>query len=380
MTTRWEWIEALERCAGPVVAAMSEGLLRKEMPVEHRPESADRGRFSHLEALGRTLAGIAPWLELAGGGAEEKAARDRLRRQVQGALAHAVDPGSPDVLDFGAGNQTVVDAAFLGLGLLRGWSRVWEPLPEAVKAGIVAGMRVTRPFTPYFNNWLLFSAMVEVFLHRAGAEADLVRIEYALRQHEQWYCGDGHYGDGPAFHADYYNSFVIQPFLVVICEEMAGVPGIWQEMREGVRQRARRYAGVQERMIGADGTFPPLGRSLCYRFGVFHHLAQMALEQDLPGDVTPGGVRCGMTAVLRRLMQGAGVFDAGGWLRIGLAGHQPALGEGYISTGSLYLTCCGFLPLGLPEEAAFWADADASWTSKRIWGGENLPADHALKM
>jgi hypothetical protein len=30
-----------------------------------------------------------------------------------------------------------------------------------------------------------------------------------LRQHEQWYRGDGIYGDGPEFDWDYYNSFVM---------------------------------------------------------------------------------------------------------------------------------------------------------------------------
>ena len=31
-----------------------------------------------------------------------------------------------------------------------------------------------------------------------------------------WYKGDGVYGDGPPFHWDYYNSFVIQPMLLNI--------------------------------------------------------------------------------------------------------------------------------------------------------------------
>jgi hypothetical protein len=41
-----------------------------------------------------------------------------------------------------------------------------------------------------------------------------MRVDYALRQHHQWYKGDGAYGDGPYFHWDYYNSFVIQPMLL----------------------------------------------------------------------------------------------------------------------------------------------------------------------
>lgn len=62
--------------------------------------------------------------------------------------------------------------------------------------------------------------MVETALYHMGEECDFMRIDYALRQHEQWYQGDGLYGDGPQFHADYYNSFVIQPMLVDIITKM----------------------------------------------------------------------------------------------------------------------------------------------------------------
>ena len=71
---------------------------------------------------------------------------------------------------------------------------------------------------PGFNNWLLFSATVEAGLHALGAHWDRMRVDYALRQHEQWYKGDGAYGDGPDFHWDYYNSFVIQPMLLDVLD------------------------------------------------------------------------------------------------------------------------------------------------------------------
>jgi hypothetical protein len=143
-------------------------------------------------------------------------------------------------------------------------------------------------------------------------------------------------------------------------------------------ERARRYAAVQERMIAPDGSFPPLGRSLTYRFGVFHHLALMALWETLPEGVTPTQVRCGLSAVLERLLGAPGTFDQNGWLTIGVAGCQPALGEEYISTGSLYLFTCGFLPLGLAQEHPFWSAADEDWTAKKIWSGRDVMPDHCL--
>src|SRR5439155_55188 len=82
----------------------------------------------------------------------------------------------------------------------------------------------------------------------------------ALRQHEQWYKGDGIYGDGPALHFDYYNSFVIHPMLIDVLDACRDEVPAWKELTDRVDQRARRYAAIQERRIAPDGRFPPFGR------------------------------------------------------------------------------------------------------------------------
>src|SRR6185437_789407 len=108
--------------------------------------------------------------------------------------------------------------------------------------------------------------------------------------------------------------------------------------------RAKRYAAIQERLIAPDGSFPAIGRSITYRCGAFHLLAQMALNGELPDGVSGAQVRSAMTAAMRRIMDAPGTFDANGWLQIGFCGHQPHLGETYISTGSLYLCAVALLP------------------------------------
>ena len=142
--------------------------------------------------------------------------------------------------------------------------------------------------------------------------------------------------------------------------------------------RASRYAAIQERLIAPEGTFPAVGRSIAYRCGAFQTLAQMALLGELPGPLAPGGVRGALTAVMRRTLDAPGTFDAEGWLRVGLCGHQPHLGESYISTGSLYLCAAVLLPLGLAPSHAFWTAPAAPWTARRLWNGEDGAADHAL--
>ena len=143
-------------------------------------------------------------------------------------------------------------------------------------------------------------------------------------------------------------------------------------------KRAVRYAAIQERLINPDGTFPIIGRSIAYRAGAFQHLANMALVGQLPEGVSPAQVRSALTAVIRKTTERPDTFDARGWLQIGMYGHQPALGERYISTGSLYLCAEVLLPMGLPATHEFWAAPSADWTSRKVWSGADIPADHAI--
>ncbi|HEV2445302.1 MAG TPA: DUF2264 domain-containing protein, partial [Candidatus Sulfopaludibacter sp.] len=58
------WLRTLEKLAGPVLRHLAAGTLKRSMPVECATGNvADRRKYTHLEALGRLLAGIAPWLE-----------------------------------------------------------------------------------------------------------------------------------------------------------------------------------------------------------------------------------------------------------------------------------------------------------------------------
>jgi hypothetical protein len=346
------------------------------MPVEG---GADRRTVTHLEALGRTLAGVAPWIEQAADDTAEGRARGLFARLAAEALRNATDPASPDALNFTEGGQPLVDAAFLAHAIVRAPNTLWTSLDPLTRHRLTASLVSTRRIPPGYNNWLLFSAMVEAALCRAGEPWDEVRVDYALRQHESWYKGDGVYGDGPAFHWDYYNSFVIQPMLLDVLAVCGDTREAWRAMRAPAAARARRYAAIQERLVAPDGSFPALGRSIAYRCGAFQLLAQVALRRELPGDVPPAQARAALDAVIRRTLDAPGTFDTNGWLRIGLCGHQPQVGERYISTGSLYLAATTFLPLGLPADDAFWVGPGQAWTGRRAWNGEAFPIDGALK-
>ena len=373
------WIATLQRIAEPVLTALSQAKLHATMPVEapHRNE-ADRRLYTHLEAIGRLLTGIAPWLESGLNTGPEGALRQRYAELARASVRSAVDPASPDYMNFSHGAQPVVDAAFLAQAVLRAPTELWQKLDAPAQSNLLKALRATRVIQPGFNNWLLFSATIEACLCRLGEDWDRMRVDYAVRQHEQWYKGDGVYGDGPTLHWDYYNSFVIHPMLLDVLDTVSDKGKSWEPLRAPILQRAQRYAAIQERLIGPDGTYPAVGRSLAYRFGAFQVLALMALRKQLPGRVTPEQVRCALTAVIRKSIEAPGTFDSHGWLTIGFCGHQPSIGESYISTGSLYLCSAALLPLGLPPDDVFWSGAPKMWTSQKLSTGEDVPADHAI--
>jgi hypothetical protein len=62
-----------------------------------------------------------------------------------------------------------------------------------------------------------------------------------------------------------------------------------------------------------------------------------------------------------------------------------AVGTTYGSIGSvnrqafpvLHNLSEAFIMLGLPETDVFWQGKDLPWTTKKIWDGKVIPADHA---
>lgn len=375
------WLGHVERVSEPVLEALRQRTLRRTMLVEAAPGERDaRAVGTHLEALGRLLAGLAPWLELdasPGETAQETALRNRFRDCSLAGIASGLDPSSPDYMHFGASSQTLVDSSFLALALLRAPRQLLDKLDATSRKRLVDALVTQRSVQPGFNNWLLFAAMNEALLKALDQQWDRMRVDYALRSLESWYVGDGVYGDGPHFHWDYYDSFVMQPYLLQLMDTVGDESPAWAAMRGPIHRHARRYAAIQERLIAPDGSYPAIGRSLTYRCGAFQLLADAARRHMLPEPVTGPQVRCALAAVMRRTLEPAGTFDSAGWLQIGLAGHQPGLGETYISTGSLYLCSAAWLPLGLAPSDEFWSGPPQPWTSQKLWSGENAHADHA---
>jgi hypothetical protein len=373
------WVDMLSRITLPVLESLSQDKLKARMPVEAFPNTLDgRKKVTYLEGFGRSMAGLSPWLELGSDTTTEGKLRNKFLTMATSSLRNAVTPSTADYMNFTEGRQPLVDAAFLAHALIRAPKQLWGNLDRTTQGHLISALRATRAIKPYYSNWLLFTAMVEAALLKFAKDHDAVRIDYAIKQHEAWYKGDGLYGDGPDFHFDYYNSYVIQPMMLDIVKTVFEETGEMKDQVALFTNRTKRYAEIQERLISPEGTFPPIGRSIAYRCGAFQALAQMALQKQLSEALPPAQVRSALTAVINKTMDAPGTFDKDGWLTIGLAGHQPGIGEPYISTGSLYLCTVAFLPLGLPATDEFWSSPSVDWTSKKAFSGKDFPIDKAF--
>lgn len=370
--SRHFWLVEMDKMVGPVLSNLANDQLKENMP-KRIPSISDSPEFriqvQYLEVIGRVFSGIAPWLDLEEGDAYELELREKYRKWVIDGLVNAMDSTANDFLRFDIGNQQLVDASFLALGLLRSnW--IWDNLPDETKRRLIDAFKSTRNYTPYFSNWLLFSAVIETFLADKGENWDQMRVNLTINQFEQWYVGDGVYKDGVYFAYDYYNSYVIHPYLTAIVDGLEGKVAGQVLHAESIKKRNARYAVILERLIMADGTYPASGRSIIYRGAAFHHLANMAFLDRLPEELTPASVREALTAVISKTLTHEGTYHKDGWLSIGLHGNQPKLGDSYNNQGSPYLAATVFLPLGLSPSSPFWSDPAEPWTSKRIWSGD----------
>lgn len=375
------WVESLTRIAGPVLTNLSNETLKKNMPFESLSNETLRRQVSYLEAVGRTICGIAPWLELGPDNTEEGKLRAQyITLTVQG-LKHAVDPDSPDYLVFdNRHSQPLVDAAHLAQGLLRAPKQLWRNLDAETQARVITELKKTRSIKPKESNWLLFASMVEAALLEFTNEYDTQRLYHGVNRFcKEWYKGDGWYGDGKELHLDYYNSFIIHPMLTDVLRIMKkhGLEGGEFLDRQLIRQQ--RFAAQLERLISPEGTYPVVGRSIVYRFGAFHALSQASLLDILPKELPRAQVRCALTAVMKRALDSPQTFDGGGWLKIGVSGSQINMSESYINTGSVYLCATIFVLLGLPAEHPLWSDPYTEWTNLKVWKGIDIGVDKALR-
>ena len=192
-------VGVMTRVSGPVLQALSENKLKETFPV--RDWDKHRQHCTCIEAFARTLAGVAPWVELGPDLTTEGKLREKFGLMARRSLINATDPKSPDYLSFGHSStvhrQALVEAAYVAQALLRAPKVLWEPLTESQMQNVIASLKTSRSLKPFKNNWLLFASMVEAAIWHYTGDLQKGRLKYGLDKFRQWYLGDGVHGDGP---------------------------------------------------------------------------------------------------------------------------------------------------------------------------------------
>ena len=152
---RKEWLNALLTIVNPVLNALEKGELKKTMPLSFHNERAE---FAPLEAFGRSMTGLAPWLEADSEGLdeEERDLQKEYREKALRCIEMAANPSSPDFMVFDRGGQPLMDAAFLAHGIVRAQSALGAALPFETRRHLADALRSSRKIAACNSNWIFF--------------------------------------------------------------------------------------------------------------------------------------------------------------------------------------------------------------------------------
>jgi hypothetical protein len=293
----------------------------------------------------------------------------------------SLDTDSKLYLDYkNMGDQVIVEMANLAIAFLR-TPYLWTQIDNITKNKIREAMKFAYNYVfQHQNNWILFKCIIGIFLYKNKWLNDLLPVYFFLQHFETYYIGDGWYKDGPSFHMDYYNSFVILPFLVTIYKELQFINHNYTKYYESTLKKIERHSEFLERLISENGTFPIFGRSAVYRTAIFHALSYTVYLDQLPKSLSYGQVREALNAVIKRMYITSRdhILDEHNYLKLGFSEYQPNMANPYSNSGSVYFALLIFLPLGLDKDHPFWTSTSEDWSQKKLWNYQSIPIDEYL--
>ncbi len=328
----------------------------------------------YIELFARTWLGISPLL-------------NKNNHEIDNLAFNALDSFFSGYIDFKkadnvqVGNQLMVEMANIVISFLRNHD-LWNIVNDTTKKNICQTLLYTSKLTPHSNNWILFKIVIDIFLYDKKYINNIHPTLVLLNNFEKnFYVGDGWYRDGVIFHMDYYNSFVILPFLYDIYKYLNSH---FSEQKYKTKYyetilKLQRHSEFLERIIAQDGTFPLFGRSMVYRCAVFHALVYCAYLHLLPNTLSYGQVRCALDKVVDNLFN-ENIYNKEGFIQYGFTGFQPEIADSYSNSGSVYYTLLIFMVCGLNENHMFWSDSDKDWSQKKIWNNGVLLKDVSLNI
>lgn len=360
-----KWESYMLQVVKPVLDDYSNCRLSLKLETADSSESTTNNAI--VEAVCRSLIGISAWLE----SDEYSSSKAEMREIVRQVMINIGN--QEEGFNFYDHKQKLVEAGHIAYALKMAPQTMFYCLDDVQQEKLMKAIAKSKTIVPHLNNWLLFSAVRESMFHKLGYDYDRFIIENAGLALNDWYIGDGVFKDGIYNAYDYYNSFVIQPLAFELIEEER-FKLVFNHDPKRIFQRQMVH---QERAITSTGEYAFHGRSLAYRFGVFHHLAKMCLEGIYDDTLSKSGVKNALSEVIRPFFEEFTIFDENGYLVKGITAEQKSVTEAYVSSGSLYMCSVIFLVLGIAKDDEFWT-GDELWTSKKIWLGYEACLDKKI--
>ncbi|MGH0052615.1 MAG: DUF2264 domain-containing protein [Sphaerochaetaceae bacterium] len=327
---------------GPLRSHYSKGKARLNLGVTG---AMFNDSCAQLEAFGRALTGLAPFL--CGGGKDQELEQI----YVQG-LQSGTDPDNTEYWgdSFEKFDQRFCEMVSISVALLLIPQKLWEPLPAKAKKNLFTWLEHINHYELPENNWQFFRIMTNAALQKLGGPYDAQAMATSLDCIDSLYIGDGWYRDGILMNTkDYYNSFAFHFFGLIYAAMMQEEDAMHCTI---FKERAMQFGLQFIYFFDNTGEAVPFGRSLTLRFAQSAFWSACLFAGIAPIPVTV------MKGILSRHLQkwmSAPIFDNGGVLSIGYKYPNLIMAEIYNAPGTALWALNAFLFLALDDNDPFWS-------------------------
>ncbi|MFJ8934286.1 DUF2264 domain-containing protein [Streptomyces sp. NPDC102365] len=240
------------------------------------------------------------------------------------------------------------EAATIAVALHESRRWIWDRLDGGTRERIVDWLwGVVGRRTPD-DHRRLHQVVTEQFLASVGAPYRQDDIDAGLDRLDDWYAGDGWYGDGEGHVFDHRNGWALHLYPLLWSRLAGGGGGARGQV---LRDRLARYLTVHPHLFGGDGAPVHHGRSLAYRFAAVSPAWLGALTGCTP--LAPGLTRRLASGTVRHFVE-RGVPDERGLLPLGWYETFLPVARPHSGPASPYGASTGFLGLLLPPEHPVW--------------------------
>ncbi len=287
---------------------------------------------------------------------------DELCTNLRKTIITGVTPGVPGYWgEISNYHQHTVESGLIIIALELTRPLIWETFSSNEKELFIGWLSANRGLGYHQNNHMFFGIFPLSFLQRErhGREYDNAICLRLLEKLERMYIGGGWFEDGMNETVDYYNAYAFHYYMPMWIKIYGGNN---PELESRWKGYLHQFLNHWQYFFAADGSIPPFGRSITYRFAV---TAPFGLGAELDCLPFPGGTARNIcTENLNYFLQGD-CLDENGLLTIGWLGEMSGISEKYSCGASPYWAAKAFFPLTLPEEHPFWQSELKPYPSRR---------------